>query len=86
MTTQKPAYQNSRFDVYSTETDGLNIHEKQPEYCTVVALRHEQLVVVRQYREAVQGFTHELPGGRMEGKEDRAAANCSKRPASSAAS
>lgn len=74
MATKQPAYRNSRFDVYSTETDGLCIHEKQPEYCTVAALRNEQLVVVRQYREAVQGLTYELPGGRMEGAEDRESA------------
>lgn len=71
MTTKQPAFRNRRFDVYSTETDGLYIHEKNHEYVTVVALRDEQLVVVRQYREAVQSLTHELPGGRMEGAEDR---------------
>lgn len=73
MSDQK-VYENSRFTLYQRENDGVYLHERLPEYVTVILLHTNQLIVVQQYREAVGRETIELPGGRLEGAESPAAA------------
>lgn len=62
-------YQNSRYEVRGKEGDGLYLHEFKPFYATLVVLHEGRLVVVRQYRAAVEREVIELPGGRLEGEE-----------------
>ncbi len=59
-------YENHKYQVYSDEHNGLYLRHKHPNYATVVALNAGKLVVIAQYRKAIDSISYELPGGKID--------------------
>lgn len=70
----KIVYQNAKYEVHESELGSIFLRKQPAEYATVVALQEGRVVVVKQFREAAQLETYELPGGGMKPGEDPEAA------------
>lgn len=65
-------YENDKYQVHTTDTDSLYLHQPQPEYTAILALHEGQVVIAHQTRVAVGGLTYEIPGGGLHPGEDPA--------------
>lgn len=64
-------FSNSHFVIEETPFKGLVVKDRTPEAVVIIALSENRLVAVRQFREPVQTWTIELPGGAVEQGENK---------------
>jgi len=69
---EEVVYSTPWFDLVSREVEGFDVHYvvKAPDYVNVLALSEEkEILLIRQFRPAVNRYTLELPGGHVDAGE-----------------